>query len=116
LVYKKQNINEYKEREDLMEKFANCVRCCVKEGCEEKYLEMVNSWGMAEGQERAYTVKTGDREYIFFGVWDSEESLINARSEMIGNLDSIRDLLEKLSDDLGVTEPRSGFIKSSINP
>ena len=43
-------------------------------------------------------------------------NLINARSEMIGNLDSIRDLLEKLSDDLGVTEPRSGFIKSSINP
>ena len=77
---------------------------------------MVNSWGMAEGQERAYTVKTGDREYIFFGVWSSEESLINARSEMIGNLDSIRDLLEELSDDLGVTEPRSGFIKSSINP
>ena len=77
---------------------------------------MVNSWGMAEGQERSYTVKTGDREYIFFGVWSSEESLINARSEMIGNLDSIRDLLEELSDDLGVTEPRSGFIKSSINP
>jgi hypothetical protein len=71
---------------------------------------------MAEGQERAYTVKTGDREYIFFGVWSSEESLINARSEMIGNLDSIRGLLEELSDDLGVTEPRSGFIKSSINP
>ena len=41
--------------------------------------------------------------------------IINARSEMIGNLDSIRDLLEELSDDIGVTEPRSGFIKSSIN-
>ena len=33
-----------------MEKFANCVRCCVREGCEEKYLEMVNSWGMAEAK------------------------------------------------------------------
>ena len=99
-----------------MEKYANCVRFIEKDGCEDKYLEIVNSWDMSTGQERGYTVKTGDKEYLFFGVWDSEQSLVNARAEMIGNLDSIRDLLEELSDDLGVTEPRSGFIKSSINP
>ena len=51
-----------------MEKFANCVRCCVREGCEEKYLEMVNSWGVAEGQERAYTVKTGIENISFWSL------------------------------------------------
>ena len=99
-----------------MEKYANCVRTIVKDGCEEEYLNVIDGWNMAAGQERSYVVKTGEREYIFFGVWDSENSLVKARSEMIENLDSIRHLLEELSSDLDVTEPRSGFIKSSINP
>ena len=35
---------------------------------------------------------------------------------MIENPDSIKDLLEELSDNLDITEPKSDFIKSSINP
>ena len=34
---------------------------------------------------------------------------------MVKNSDSIKDLLEELSDNLEIREPKSGIIKSSIN-
>ena len=42
--------------------------------------------------------------------WVNEESLANARQQMIAYLDTVRDLLEEISPELGVTDPRSGKI------
>ena len=44
------------------------------------------------------------------GAWESEDAMVNARPAMIGNLDQMRDLLEEISPELGVTDPRSGKI------
>ena len=40
--------------------------------------------------------------------WADEQSLANARQKMIAYLDTIRDFLEEISPDLGVTDPVSG--------
>ena len=63
-----------------------------------------------EGEIYSFLVHTGDREYVAVGTWESEDALVNARPAMIGNLDKMRDLLEEISSDLGVTDPRSGKI------
>ena len=44
------------------------------------------------------------------GTWESEDSLVNARPAMISNLDKMREFLEEISPELGVTDPRSGKI------
>ena len=58
----------------------------------------------------AYWAKTGERRYCFVGLWASEESLVDARPQMIQHLNDVRDLLEELSPELGVTDPVSGTV------
>ena len=55
-----------------MSKFANIVKCVVKEGHEQDYLDACRNFVLSEGQEHAYTIQTGDREFFFFGLWESE--------------------------------------------
>jgi hypothetical protein len=55
-------------------------------------------------------VKTGEREYLVLGHWESMAALAAARPAMIGMLDTFRDDLEDLGSGLGVTEPRSGEV------
>ena len=45
-----------------------------------------------------------------YGLWESEEKMANAMPLMIGLLDSTRQLLEKLSPELGVTDPVSDAV------
>ena len=91
----------------------NIVRCVVKAGCEADFLAL-NKDRLAEdhppGQQSLSIVKTGDREYHWVGQWESMEALVAARPQMIALLDRVRDLLEDLGDDLGVTDPRSGEV------
>ena len=44
------------------------------------------------------------------GEWNSEEDIAKARPKMIEFLESLRNTLEELSPELGVTEPHSGSI------
>lgn len=53
-------------------------------------------------------VDTGNGEFIYVGQWESMEALAAARPAMIRTLDGMRDMLEDLGHDLGVTDPRSG--------
>ena len=98
-----------------MSKFANIVKCVVKEGHEQDYLNACRNFVLSEGQEQAYTIQTGDREFFFFGLWESEESLVKSRPEMISNLDTIRGYLEEISPELGVTDPHSGNVVIAWN-
>jgi len=93
-----------------MNTYSNIVRFIVKEGKEENFLEVFNTFVMQEGENYSILVHTGDREYVAVGAWESEDAMVNARPAMIGNLDQMRDLLEEISPDLGVTDPRSGKI------
>lgn len=89
-------------------KYLNNVRILVKEGCEDKYLAAVEAWKLPAGMSDRYLAKTGERRYCFVGLWNNEEMLIAARPYMIEHLNSVRDFLEELSPDLGVTDPVSG--------
>ena len=93
-----------------MNTYSNIVRFVVKEGNKEKFLRVFKTFVMQEGENYSILVQTGDREYIAVGAWESEDAMVNARPAMIGNLDQMRNLLEEISPELGVTDPRSGKI------
>ena len=93
-----------------MSGFSNVVRFVVKEGCETDFIEVFTTFLKQEGEIYSILVQTGDREYVAVGTWESEDALADARPALIGNLDKMRDFLEEISSDLGVTDPRSGKI------
>ena len=93
-----------------MNTYSNVVRFIVKEGNEEKFLEVFNTFITQEGENYSMLVHTGEREYVAVGVWESEDAMVNARPALIGKLDQMRELLEEISPELGVTDPRSGKI------
>ena len=93
-----------------MSGFSNVVRFVVKEGSENDFLEVFKTFSKEEGEIYSFLVQTGDREFVAVGTWESEDALVNARPSLIGNLDKMRDFLEEISPDLGVTDPRSGNI------
>ena len=98
-----------------MSGFSNVVRFVVKEGSENDFLEVFKTFSKEEGEIYSFLVQTGDREYVAVGTWESEDALVNARPSLIGNLDKMRDFLEEISPDLGVTDPRSGNILMEWN-
>ena len=97
-----------------MADFLNCVRVVVKQGCEKRYLDAVEAWVSPKGMRERYLARTGERAYCFVALWDSQESLVAARPLMIEHLNSVRDLLEELSPELGVTDPVSGLVVHTV--
>ena len=91
-----------------MSKFINVVKCTVKEGQETDCLNSMKKFSNPDGVIYRKILKTGDRSYCSIMEWVNEQSLANARQQMIAYLDTIRDMLEEISPDLGVTDPVSG--------
>lgn len=91
----------------------NIVHMRVKPGREQEYLalnrKMLDEMTPAGGRA-IWVVKTGERSYCYVGEWDSFDSIVKARPEMIGQLDQMRDMLEDLGGGRGVTEPYSGEV------
>ena len=99
-----------------MSKYANCVRFVVKEDCIDDFIAgFDDSNFQTAGMLVSEMFQSGDREFVSFGVFESEEALVAARPEMIAFLDTIRDYLEEISPELGVTDPRSGNVLWSMN-
>ena len=91
-----------------MSKYISNVRFLVKEGSGDEFIARhVANFHVAE-VETSYIVKTGERTFAFVAIFESEQHLINARPKMIESLNSVRDLLEEISPELGVTDPVSG--------
>jgi hypothetical protein len=88
----------------------NVVRFRVKPGMEDQFIESQRKSLAHEmpGALDAALIKTGDRAYCFIAKWESFQSIVNARTQMIGFLDEVRPLLEDLGNGLGVTDPVSG--------
>ena len=80
----------------------------VKEGEESNFTESMKKFINPEGVISRKVLKTGDRSYCSVVEWIDEGSLANARQQMIAYLDTIRDILEEISPELGVTDPVSG--------
>jgi hypothetical protein len=90
-----------------MEAF-NVVRFRVKPGREAEFIEAQRrSHPEFAGFKRFVMIKTGDRTYCAIGEWDSYQSIVAARPEMIAMLETFRDTLEDLGGGLGVTDPVS---------
>jgi hypothetical protein len=90
----------------------NVVRFRVKPGRDQQFLEhhRSNTRSGFVGFDGGSIIKTGDGTYCLVGQWKSQQSLIDARPQMIALLDGMRDLLEDLGGGLGVTDPVSGEI------
>lgn len=91
----------------------NIVRMRVKPGQEEQFIAhhqalLKSDEFKPEGIRRFTIVKTGERTYCVLGEWDGFDSIVKARPAMIQSLDGMRDMLEDLGGDLGVTDPVSG--------
>ena len=86
----------------------NVVRVRAKAGQEEALLDIHRNRDLHPGMRSLNLVKTGEREYLFIGEWDSMDAIVAARPRMKTNLEELRPLLEDLGGDLGVTDPRSG--------
>lgn len=96
----------------------NIVRCRTKADREDEFVAFNQARIHEErydGQRSFNVVKTGDREYYFVGEWDSMDAMAAARPQMVATLDRVRDMLEDLGDDLGVTDPKSGETVASTN-
>ena len=87
----------------------NIVRFRVKPGHQKRFIaahHRVNP-GM-KGFRGGTLVRTGEQTFCMVGEWTSFNSIIEARPQMIGILDTLREHLEDLGGGLGLTDPVSG--------
>lgn len=89
----------------------NVVRFRVQPGQDEAFLDAHRN-GKADWPGLSYGVilRTGDHSYCLIGEWPDQESLAEARSQMIVTLNSFRHVLDELPGGLGVTDAVSGPI------
>lgn len=87
----------------------NVVRFKVKAGNEQKFIDAHrNLKRNFKGFLGGTLIKTGDQTFCLVGEWRNFNAIVAARPEMIGLLDTFRDILEDLGGGLGVTDPVSG--------
>jgi len=90
-----------------MSKYATCVRFLVKEGKLDAFVKEVEELPNC-GEISIQWYKTGELTIAVNSVFESEEALLNARPNMIDNLNKVRHLLQEISPEMGVTDPVSG--------
>tara|TARA_Y100000996_G_scaffold302326_1_gene239741 strand:+ start:391 stop:684 length:294 start_codon:yes stop_codon:yes gene_type:complete len=89
-------------------KYMNIVRFKVKKDCVNDYIEALNTQPSWNGNIEGRTVQTGENTFCGYGLWESKEAMDAEMESMIGWLDTVRDMLEEISPELGVTDPVSG--------
>ena len=95
----------------------NVVRFRVKPGNEQRFIDVHRKVRpKLKGFLRGSLVQTGDHTFCMIGEWRSFQSIVAARPEMISILDQLRDMLEDLGGDLGVTDPVSGPAVVKLTP
>jgi quinol monooxygenase YgiN len=93
----------------------NVVRFRTKPGKERAFVDAHEKISlMAEGFIKGALIKTGERTFCVIGEWKDMDSLAASRPTMIGVLDTLRDMLEDLGGDLGVTDPVSGPVVAEL--
>lgn len=96
----------------------NIVHMRVKPGREEEFVAIHRDFAADQlpGSHNFWLVRTGERDFCVVGEWQDRDSLVNARSAMISNLDRLRPVLEDLGGGRGVTEPWSGEVALHLRP
>ena len=89
----------------------NIVRFRVKPDCEQQFIDAHKSVSPGfKGLRQGALVKTGERTFCFVAEWTSFQKIVDARPQMIGLLDGMRNYLEDLGGGLGLTDPVSGEV------
>ncbi len=89
----------------------NIVRFRVKPGHEKQFIALHRGRNPGfKGFRGGSLVRTGERSFCIVGEWSNFKSLIGARPQMIGMLDTMREHLEDLGGGLGLTDPVSGEV------
>ena len=89
-------------------KYMNIVRFKVKKDRVNDYIEALNTQPSWNGNIESRTVQTGENSFCGYGFWGSKEAMEAEMESMINWLDTVRDMLEEISPELGVTDPVSG--------
>lgn len=93
----------------------NVVRFRTKPGREQAFIDAHKRVNFpVEGFRKGALIKTGDRTFCMVGEWSDMDNIVAARPQMIGLLDTMRDMLEDLGGDLGVTDPVSGIVVAEL--
>ncbi len=93
----------------------NVVRFRTKPGREKAFIEAHEKARLSvPGFRKGALVDTGNRTFCMIGEWKDMDSLAAARPAMIGVLDTLRDMLEDLGGNLGVTDPVSGAVVAEL--
>ena len=95
-----------------MTKFASSVRFKAKGGNQHALIEVLKSFDVKDyaGAVSHQIIDIGDGTFQTTIVWENENALVSARSNLIKFLDSSRHLLDEISPELGVTDAISGDI------
>ena len=91
-----------------MTKFVSTVRFTVKDDCVDEFIKREKELDFEGMAEQITLIKTGDTTFCWIGVFESEDAIASCRPKMIQQLDTIRQTLEEISPELGVTDPASG--------
>lgn len=88
----------------------NIVRMRVKPGHEKDFHDKNRGqdWKGIPGFRKVSFIDIGERTFIVLGEWENKDTMMAAMPSMVGMLNDIRDMLEDLGGDLGVTDPSSG--------
>ena len=93
----------------------NVVRFKVKPGREQDFIDAhLNAEIDLPGFLHGTMIDTGDNGYCFIGQWESPDHISRAEPLMVAILDTFRDTLEDLGNELGVTDPVSGEVVLDI--
>jgi len=92
-----------------MSKHVSAVRFVVQQDMGDAFKEVAKKT-QNEGMLDSYFIETGERTFMWVGVFESEQHLIDSRPAMTANLDMVRHLLEEITPELGVTDPASGQV------
>lgn len=89
-------------------KFSNVVRFKIKQNEYDNAIAILSQPVKYDGLLQNMMIKTGENTICAVGIWESEAHIAAARPQMIAMLDTLRDKLEVISEELGVTDPVSG--------
>tara|TARA_Y100001968_G_C19096284_1_gene590294 strand:- start:316 stop:561 length:246 start_codon:yes stop_codon:yes gene_type:complete len=79
-------VQKYLLDEMTILKFMNVVRFKLKPECLAKNFKVYMEF-ICEGLANKYIDQTGEDSYCLVGLWESKESLVSARLQMIAYLD-----------------------------
>lgn len=88
--------------------FMNIVKFQVKPAHIEDFIDAMKKQPKWEGNIEMRLVQTGDNTFCGCGLWESKEIMFDSMDGMVAWLDTVRPMLEVISEELGVTDPVSG--------